>query len=108
MSPFHEYLWIVLTGVPLSEIWRKLGKITMNTTLRLAQQYFVRENVLNKKYIKWYNEMYKLAHGISRGDVNKISGNELNELQKRVDKYIGVMAKLVRKYEIDAPHPFRD
>jgi predicted nucleotidyltransferase len=61
----------------------------------LLEDTFVRPRMLNPKYISWYRELYKIAHGIMHGSVAMVSGSEVQDWQDRTDEFIGVMAKLV-------------
>ncbi len=74
----------------------------------LLHDAFVKKDHLNRKYVRWYYDLYALAHKISRGETSRIDARILYDWQEKTDKYIGVMARLVRKFEIDAPHPGRD
>jgi len=63
----------------------------------MLKEHFVRKGKLNSKYVNWYRETYRLAHNITHGTVVDISGKELNTHRNRADKFIGQMAKLVKK-----------
>ena len=55
---------------------------------------FVKHNKLNKKYVSWYKEMYELAHEISRGNIKKIKGKEVDMHINKVEEFEKVMTKI--------------
>ena len=63
----------------------------------MLNELFVKKKKLDKKYITWYNEMYKLAHDIFHGDVNKIRGTDYDLHAYRVDDFIKKMTDLTGK-----------
>tara|TARA_Y100000310_G_C20701467_1_gene830359 strand:+ start:4842 stop:5720 length:879 start_codon:yes stop_codon:yes gene_type:complete len=74
----------------------------------LLEERFVKTGHLARKYVRWYREVYTLTHKISRGEVKKVDVKNIEEFRKRADVYVGIMAKLVKEFEINAPHPYRD
>ncbi len=67
----------------------------------MLEQVFPR---LDKKYIKWYKEMYELAHDIVHGNVKSLSGKEIDELMARTIEFEKLMrditAKLIKREKI--------
>ncbi|MFH0831436.1 MAG: nucleotidyltransferase domain-containing protein [archaeon] len=66
----------------------------------MLKEQFVDTKMLSQKYIEWYKDMYVLAHKILHGNVNNISGREIDVWAARTDDFIGEMAKLVKKFII--------
>lgn len=63
----------------------------------MLTETFVRKNKLNKKYVNWFKEIYSAAHHISHGNISDFSGKEIHLYKERADKFVGEMAKLVKK-----------
>tara|TARA_Y100000310_G_C20622888_1_gene784295 strand:- start:215 stop:1138 length:924 start_codon:yes stop_codon:yes gene_type:complete len=74
----------------------------------LLEARFVKPGHLHRKYLRLYKEVFVLAHKVSRGEVKRLDMARVDEMRLKADKYIGVMAGLVKKFEIDAPHPYQD
>ena len=59
---------------------------------------------LDKKYIKWYNEMYALAHDIIHGNVKHLTGKDIDVLMARTvefeKKFRDITAQLTHKEKI--------
>ncbi len=59
---------------------------------------------LDKKYIKWYNEMYHLAHDIVHGNVKHLTGKDIDVLMARTiefeKKLREITSKLIHKEKI--------
>ena len=66
---------------------------------QMLNEVFVKKGMLKNNYIDWYKEIYALAHHISHGEVQDISGKFIEMYQERADKFIGEMANLVKKLE---------
>jgi len=58
---------------------------------------FVRKRMLDAKYVKWYHELYMLAHRILHGEITQISGKDIDIWQSRIDEFVRAMAQLVKK-----------
>ena len=60
--------------------------------------------VLDKKYVKWYNEMYTLAHDIVHGNVKHLTGKDIDVLMARTiefeKKLRDITSRLIHKEKI--------
>lgn len=45
----------------------------------MLNKVFVSKKELNKKYVKWYSDMYRLAHDITHGNIKHVTGREVDE-----------------------------
>ncbi len=63
----------------------------------MLKEHFVRKNKLNNKYILFYRQVYRLTHDINNGLVIDIRSKEIQNLRKKADEFVGVMANLVKK-----------
>jgi len=63
----------------------------------LLIETFVEKRMLNKKFVNWYNEIYKIAHDILHGKIKGIKAVDIDMWQKRTDTYLQEMAKIVNK-----------
>lgn len=59
---------------------------------------------LDKKYVKWYNEMYTLAHDIVHGNVKHLTGKDIDVLMARTiefeKKLRDITSRLIHKEKI--------
>ncbi len=63
----------------------------------MLEETFVKQKLLNSKYVSWYEELYKIAHDILHGARSEIRGSEVEEWQGKTDEFIGEMAKIINK-----------
>jgi len=67
----------------------------------LLLETFANKKKLDKKYILWYKEIYKLAHDIKNNKVDRIGGNKFDVFNKRASEFVKVMEQLTRDGEKD-------
>ena len=70
----------------------------------MLDRIFVANKILNKKYVKWYKEMYVLAHDIVHGNVKHLSGKDIDEYMARAIDFEKTMrditARLIHREKI--------
>ena len=49
---------------------------------------FIERKILDKEYLKWFEEVRAKAKSILRGDLKRINGKELEELQRKSENYV--------------------
>lgn len=64
----------------------------------MLELYFVKKGMLNKKYVKLYKEIYGIIHSLNKSNIS-VPSKKIDEYQTQVDKFVGVMAGIVRKLE---------
>jgi len=64
----------------------------------MLEEYFVKKRMLDKKYVKLYREIYGIIHSLNKSNIF-IPSKKIDEYQKEVDKFVGVMAGIVKKLE---------
>jgi predicted nucleotidyltransferase/uncharacterized protein (UPF0332 family) len=61
----------------------------------VLDETFVKTGLLNKKFVKSYEEIHSVAKEIVHGKITSIKGEALDESFKKTDAFLGEMAKLV-------------
>lgn len=61
----------------------------------VLRKKFVREKMLNKKYVEYYEEIHEVAKEIIHGKRVSVKGKYLDELLEKADSFLGEMARLV-------------
>jgi uncharacterized protein (UPF0332 family) len=64
---------------------------------QLLKETFVDKRLLDSKYIGWYEEVFNLHKGLMHGTIRDIQGQNLDELQKKTESFIGIMAETINK-----------
>jgi len=64
---------------------------------QLLKETFVDKKLLDSKYIGWYEEVFNLHKGITHGTIRDVQGQDLDDLQKKTEQFIGVMAETINK-----------
>jgi uncharacterized protein (UPF0332 family)/predicted nucleotidyltransferase len=59
------------------------------------EEYFVKEKLLNRKYVDYYKEIHAVAKEIVHGKKNEVSGQNLDDWFYKADDFLREMAKLV-------------
>ncbi len=54
----------------------------------LLELHFVNKKIIDKELLKWYLEVKKKAKDILHGDVKRLSGKELEELQRKSEEFV--------------------
>ncbi|MBI5391526.1 nucleotidyltransferase domain-containing protein [Candidatus Woesearchaeota archaeon] len=62
----------------------------------LLTQAFVSTRRVDKKYVEWYEEVRKMAKSISYGDVKKMKGAYLQELQEKTEAFVKTFTDLTK------------
>jgi predicted nucleotidyltransferase/uncharacterized protein (UPF0332 family) len=63
----------------------------------LLNEYFVAKKIIDSKCIIWYSEVYRLYKGIMHGQINELKGQNIEDLQDKTTKFIGIMAETINK-----------
>ena len=70
----------------------------------MLEEIFVKNKILDKKYVKWYEEMYQLAHDIIHGNVKHLTGKDIDVLMARTidfeKKLRDITSNLIHKRKI--------
>lgn len=70
----------------------------------MLNKTFVSKKELNKKYVKWYSDMYSLAHDIAHGNIKHVTGREVDEYTAKAIEFEKTMrditAALISKEKI--------
>lgn len=63
----------------------------------LLKEVLVDKNLINRKFLDWYKDVYIITHKIMRGEAADIKGHEVQIWRERADEYVGEMARVVKK-----------
>lgn len=63
----------------------------------MLKEHFVDKKLLDIKYVNMYRSVFVLHKEITHGEVQRVHGKDLDEMQDNAQKFIGVMAELIRK-----------
>ena len=62
----------------------------------LLEEVFVKRKMMDRKYVDWYEEARKLSKDIVYGNIKRISGSKLQELEERTDKFVTIFRDLTK------------
>jgi predicted nucleotidyltransferase/uncharacterized protein (UPF0332 family) len=60
-------------------------------------EHFVSSKKLDPKYVSWYRDLLMLHKKISHKEIKDLKGVEIDQWQERAEKFLEVMAKLVKE-----------
>lgn len=63
----------------------------------MLKENFVDKKLLDVKYVSWYRDIYVLYKEIVHGEIHHIKGADIDGWQERAEKFIGVMAEVIKK-----------
>jgi len=63
----------------------------------MLSQEFVSKKMINSKLVKWYEDLYTLAHKYFRGELTDVKGKDIDEWETRTDEFVKEMATLTDK-----------
>lgn len=64
----------------------------------MLDEYFVKKKMLDRRYVSLYKEIYGIVHSLNKSEI-KVPSKKIDEYQKEVDKFVGVMAGIVKRLE---------
>jgi len=60
----------------------------------MLNERFVKQKMLNEKYVRYYDDVRKAAKEITHGDVREINGKKLDELKEKSEEFVKVLRDL--------------
>jgi predicted nucleotidyltransferase/uncharacterized protein (UPF0332 family) len=97
ISAVEGIYWAFVDAAHASLIAAKIMPPSPEQVGIMLNDAFVKNKLLNSRYVIWYKDIYHLHRGIMHGEVKDIKGEDIDIWQKRADEFIGVMASLVNK-----------
>lgn len=62
----------------------------------LLEETFVKKKLLNKEYLEFFNDVRKTAKEVLHGDIVRVSGKKLEELQSKSDDFVHELVELAK------------
>ncbi|MAH47396.1 hypothetical protein CMI37_16350 [Candidatus Pacearchaeota archaeon] len=89
--------WACVDSAHAALITAKIKPASPEQIPEILTNTFVKNNLLNKKFVKHYAELHELAKEIIRGKITEVKGKEIDDLYSKTDEFVGEMANLVDK-----------
>ncbi|MBU2576211.1 MAG: nucleotidyltransferase domain-containing protein [Nanoarchaeota archaeon] len=93
--------WTMVDSAHAALIAAKVMPSSPETIPEVLTETFVKNKMLNKKYVGYYSDIHEIAKNIVHGSKSSIRGKDLDEWFEKADDFLGEMARLVDKL-IDA------
>ncbi len=87
--------WTMVDSAHAALITAKITPASPEEISQVLTNSFVKKGRLNKKYVKYYDEIHKVSKDITHGEITKVTGKNLDEWFSKADEFLGKMAKLV-------------
>jgi predicted nucleotidyltransferase/uncharacterized protein (UPF0332 family) len=97
MAAIEGLYWAMVDSANALLMAAKVSPPSPEQIPELLAENFVSNKMIDSKYIVWYNEVYHLYKGIVHGQITDIKGENLDELQDKTSRFIGVMAETIGK-----------
>ncbi|MCL6500629.1 MAG: nucleotidyltransferase domain-containing protein [Candidatus Pacearchaeota archaeon] len=97
LNSFEGLYWAMVDASHAALIAAKRLPPSPEQIPELLEETFVRQGMLDTKYIGWYKEVYKIAHDILHGARAEVSGSDIEKWQEKTDVFVREMAKLIDK-----------
>jgi len=97
MGAIEGVYWAMIDSAHALLIAAKITPPSPEHIPMLLKQTFVDKNMLDMKYVTWYRDLYILYKSIEHGDIKDIKGQNIDDWQDKADKFIRVMAELIKK-----------
>jgi len=62
----------------------------------LLKEQLVDKDILKKEYVNWYENVREKAKGILHGEINKLSGKELEDLQRKSEEFVRELNEIAK------------
>lgn len=96
----EDFHWALTTTSQAALMLFGLPPPTPKETAGVLREVFVKkEKILDEKYVKIYEEVYKIRKDIERGTKKEVTGKEIDELTKKANQYLNEMKTLFQKIE---------
>lgn len=97
ISSIEGIYWAMIDAAHALLIAAKITPPSPEHVTLLLKENFVDKNMLDMKYVTWYRDIYILYKSIEHGEIRDVKGQSIDELQLKADKFIRVIAELIKK-----------
>ena len=87
--------WTMVDSAHAALITAKITPASPEEISHVLTKNFVKRGRLNKKYVKYYDEIHKISKDITHGEITQVTGKNLDDWFSKADEFLGKMAKLV-------------
>ena len=87
--------WTMVDSAHAALITANITPASPEEISKVLTKNFVKNGMLNKKYVKYYDEIHKASKDITHGEITKVTGKNLDDWFSKADEFLGKMAKLV-------------
>ena len=87
--------WTMVDSAHAALITAEITPASPEEISKVLTKNFVKKRLLNKKYVKYYDEIHKVSKDITHGEITKVTGKNLDDWFSKADEFLGKMAKLV-------------
>lgn len=94
-----DIYWSTLTPTQAALMLYGIPPPTPNETIKLMEEVFVKENLLEKKYVDIMQEIRDYYKGLEHGTIKEISGKEVDDLLGKAEDYMERIKKLFVQIE---------
>jgi len=96
LNSIEGFYWAMVDASHAALMARKVVPPSPEHLQELLTEVFVKRGLLKDKYVSWYEETRKLAKEIAYGNINKVSGNKLEELEERTNQFVSALHELTK------------
>jgi uncharacterized protein (UPF0332 family)/predicted nucleotidyltransferase len=101
LSAIEGVYWAMVDSAHALLMSAKVAPASPEHIAGLLKEKFVDKNLLNKKYVEWYNNAFTLHKEVLHGRITDVKGENIDSLQAKADEFIGAMANLIKEITIN-------
>ena len=99
LKSVSELYWAAIDYVNAAVMTKKMVPADPKHAANLLRRFFADEYKLSEDDIKFFEKLYSLMKKIGRGDLNDITGKEIDDLREKTMKFIERMKHIVIEEE---------
>ena len=92
----ESFYWAMVDAAHAALMAKRIVPPSPEHISELLHQVFIKTDMINKKYLTWYEETRKIAKEISYGNTKKIKGEHLQELQEHTEQFVNTFRDLTK------------
>ncbi|RME77808.1 hypothetical protein D6774_03225 [Candidatus Woesearchaeota archaeon] len=94
-----DLYWSTLTPTQAALMLYGIAPPTPKETIKLMEDIFVKEGLLEKKYVNIMQEIRDYYKGLEHGEIKEITGKEVDDLLTKAEDYLARIKKLFEQIE---------
>jgi len=99
LSAVEDLYWAAVDSAHAALMVRNHTPPSPEHVAELLDTVFVRNRKLSRKYVDWFEDLYRITHEIKNHRIHRINGEDYELWYKRVEEFTKIMEQLTKEGE---------